>query len=272
LLDLDRASSNGPSDQPPTASARRRTRASSRSCRAQIIEELSKFPISVFDNLEDYVHATEHALAITSVPARIADAFPEESRQLAEKRRTLLGDIEVLQRRGYIAEDATTNARGGKGLRNVAFDVRLFSEILLSALPACAGKTAVSVEELTSAKELASTVLRAIGERDLAVLSSPASLELRMRAFTLFADAYDKIRRAMTYLRWDEGDADTFAPTIYAHRGPGKGKATNEAAEGAPQSPEGGSSPEGVSSANGARESGNLIHLHASDTPRSRAC
>lgn len=42
--------------------------------------------------------------------------------------------------------------------------------------------------------------------------------ERRQRAFTLFARAYDECRRAATYLRWQEGDADELVPSLYSGR------------------------------------------------------
>jgi hypothetical protein len=35
----------------------------------------------------------------------------------------------------------------------------------------------------------------------------------------LLANAYDQARRAITYLRWNKGDADLIAPSLYAGRG-----------------------------------------------------
>jgi hypothetical protein len=40
----------------------------------------------------------------------------------------------------------------------------------------------------------------------------------RQRAFTLLVRVYDHMRRGVSYLRWDEGDVDTIAPSLYAGR------------------------------------------------------
>jgi hypothetical protein len=46
-----------------------------------------------------------------------------------------------------------------------------------------------------------------------------AAADLRNRAFTLFTRGYDQMRRAVAFLRWDEGDADKVVPSLYAkHR------------------------------------------------------
>ena len=55
----------------------------------------------------------------------------------------------------------------------------------------------------------------------------------RTRAFVLFVRCYDEIRRAVSFLRWNEGDADTLVPSLYAGRG-GRGK--SEPARGEPES------------------------------------
>lgn len=40
----------------------------------------------------------------------------------------------------------------------------------------------------------------------------------RQRAFTLFVRAYEECRRAATYLRWHEDDADDIAPSLWTKR------------------------------------------------------
>jgi hypothetical protein len=45
-----------------------------------------------------------------------------------------------------------------------------------------------------------------------------AASDLRARAFTLTFRAYAQVRHAVGYLRGLEGDADTFAPPLYAGR------------------------------------------------------
>jgi hypothetical protein len=38
----------------------------------------------------------------------------------------------------------------------------------------------------------------------------------RQLAATLFARTWSEIRRAVTWLRWNDGDADTLAPSLYS--------------------------------------------------------
>jgi hypothetical protein len=63
-----------------------------------------------------------------------------------------------------------------------------------------------------------------------------AAVALRQRAFTLFATTYDEVRRAVSYLRWHDGDGDDIAPSLFACRG-GPGTATDPST--APTLPDG---------------------------------
>jgi hypothetical protein len=58
----------------------------------------------------------------------------------------------------------------------------------------------------------------AIGSREQAPAAIDEASNNRQRAFTLLLTAYSQVRRAITYLRWNEGDADSIAPSLYAAR------------------------------------------------------
>lgn len=63
-------------------------------------------------------------------------------------------------------------------------------------------------------------MLTTLGEREQGASRVPAA-ELRLRALTDLVRRYDEIRRMVSYLRWNEGDADDIAPSLYARR-PGR--------------------------------------------------
>jgi hypothetical protein len=52
-------------------------------------------------------------------------------------------------------------------------------------------------------------------------------LSLRARAFRLLVNEYDQLRRAVTFVRWDHGDANAFAPSLHsgAHKRRSRGAA-----------------------------------------------
>ncbi len=52
--------------------------------------------------------------------------------------------------------------------------------------------------------------------------------DIRNRAYTLVVGCYDHVRRAVTFLHWDEGDIDTLVPSLFAGR---KHKPADDAAQ-----------------------------------------
>jgi hypothetical protein len=82
--------------------------------------------------------------------------------------------------------------------------------------------------KLSDAETLADQLISAVGARELASARTVAASDRRQRAFTLFTSAYDQTRRAISYLRWNQGDLDSFAPSLYAGRGNTKRRSIGE--------------------------------------------
>jgi hypothetical protein len=74
------------------------------------------------------------------------------------------------------------------------------------------------MDELNRAQNLGVELNIDIGQRNQAPAAVATVALERQQAFTLFVRAYDQIRRGVSYLRWDEDDVDTIAPSIYAGR------------------------------------------------------
>ena len=105
--------------------------------------------------------------------------------------------------------------------------------------PAISGKTAIEMTEVDQAEALGERLITAIGLRDQGPELLAESAENRQKAFTLFVNAYDQIRRVVSFLRWDQDDVDQIAPSLYAGRTTGrrKGTDTNPTAPAAPGAP-----------------------------------
>jgi hypothetical protein len=87
------------------------------------------------------------------------------------------------------------------------------------------------------AGELGPELLAALGVREHGVAPGPSeAADRRARAFTLFVDAYDQTRRAVTYLRWKEDDVETIAPSLYKGRG-GRGASSSDTDAAQPAQP-----------------------------------
>jgi hypothetical protein len=62
---------------------------------------------------------------------------------------------------------------------------------------------------------LGTQLLLALSQDPTPVVNGLTPGELRARAFTLLVRHYDECRRAITYVRHHEGDADEIAPSLF---------------------------------------------------------
>ena len=76
--------------------------------------------------------------------------------------------------------------------------------------------------EVDRANQTADTLLTAVGMREQAPARVADATETRLLAYNLLLRDYGEVRRAVSFLRWHQGDADTLAPSLFAGRGPRK--------------------------------------------------
>jgi hypothetical protein len=86
---------------------------------------------------------------------------------------------------------------------------------------AIASRTAVQLDEVGAAEDLVDRTLGALGDREQRTVAIADAQHTRQRAYTLFAKSYDESRRAVSFLRRHEGDADEIAPSLFAGRNAG---------------------------------------------------
>jgi hypothetical protein len=134
-----------------------------------------------------------------------------------KQREVLFSETTTLAKRGLIDGQRLKDLKGPVGYRNVAFDLLALVAIFRETWNALTGKTGISMEELEKAEVMADELLGAVAERELGQVVADAA-DNRQRAFTLFVNAYDQVRRAVLFLRHDEDDADTIIPSLYAGR------------------------------------------------------
>ncbi|MGE5783478.1 MAG: hypothetical protein ACM3ZE_02770, partial [Myxococcales bacterium] len=183
--------------------------------RAQIIREMPCFDSARFDRLEDYALALSYAntlRATVTQPPAILKAVYDESFRL---RRVLHSDTHTLIRRDLIQATALDRYSGRVGYVTVAADLQLVGQLLKTHWAAIDGRCATTRKELDRALKLAARLLRFAGRRASKPVTAVYAAEMRSRAFTLFITAYDEVRRAMRYLRWNERDEGSIAPNLY---------------------------------------------------------
>lgn len=180
---------------------------------------LPEFDAGVFEQLETHVLATGHA----HTKLMIASAPPEEILALNERgmklRQMLYADAVALATRGLINGDRLAGFQDKIGYKNLAFDLMALAGVLRDNWEKVSGKTAVTTDDLDQADLIGDQLVNAVGARSQETSIVDEASTQRQRNFTLFANAYDEVRRAITFLRWKEDDVDEIAPSLYSGRG-----------------------------------------------------
>ena len=185
-------------------------------------EEAAKIPqcdATCIDRIADCTRALAYAHIGTIAPASVTKVdIVALGASGAEMREKLGADVTYFTRYGLIAAGRLDAIRNLKGYKNIAFDLLALVKILRESWASIEGKSPLTSAELTEAYGLAMQLLEAAGEKEHGASSSSEAGLMRQRAFTLFVKTYDEIRRIAVFLRWHEGDADEFAPSLYAGR------------------------------------------------------
>jgi len=77
----------------------------------------------------------------------------------------------------------------------------------------------ITMAELDQAEDLSERLLHAVAMRENQSNALAEAIQKRLQVFTLLVNAYDQARRAIAFLRWQEGDLEEIAPSLYAGRG-----------------------------------------------------
>lgn len=186
--------------------------------RERVKEELPKFDLSRFDQLEQYALAAGHShtrfLTASTPPQALADL----NTQGQALRDILYKDAVALAARGLIPGDRIGDFKSSVGYKNLTYDLLGLADILRTNWARISAGTSVRTSDLDRAEALGGQLVSAVSAREqLPVVAADAALQ-RQRNFTLFANAYDQVRRAISYLRWNEDDLESVAPSLYGGR------------------------------------------------------
>ena len=194
--------------------------------RPLIVNQLPKFDINVFDQLENYALALGRAQTVyqmTLQPQPELQALAEQGTKIHE---ILVAEVTTLTKRGLIPSAALNNLLGANGYKNLYLDLFALSEVFTSNWDKVSARTTITQSELDDVENLADKLSNAVALRDHSPEVQASAARDRQAAFTLFVQAYDKVRAAISYVRHEQGDADSIMPSLYAGRSNGKKKPT----------------------------------------------
>jgi len=214
---------------------------------------LPEFDVQHLDNLETYALAAMHAHGDYIAASAPPEALLALSEQATALRDTLYSDALALSNRGLISGEKLPDMKSVIGYKLLATDLIALSSLLRRSWDKISTKTAVTMNELDRAEILSDQLMSAVGTREQAPAVVAEVIQQRQRMLTLLVKSYDQARRAITFLRWNEDDLETIAPSLYAGRTGHKKADPGTAAPPTPPT----TAPATSNSANGAPATGN---------------
>jgi hypothetical protein len=181
------------------------------------LKRLPQLNTERFPKLRAYALALGHVHAVYRAATGPWEDVCELTEELSRQREILHADALALAKR-VILDEATVNLlSSGLGYQNLAFDVARLVNLYCEHWSSVVGRTGVKPGELDAARRLAQQLVAQLGTCSSRVPQGTA--KTRQRAFTLFMQAYDGVRRGVSFLRWQLGDSDSIAPSLFAARG-----------------------------------------------------
>ena len=183
------------------------------------LDRLYDFSLEDIDALAEIAHAAIHVdtLGDDASNARI-HRLVTEGRQL---RRALIGAARPLADWGYLRSDHVDHLASGRSHVEQVGDLAGLGTLFRSQWACIADMTPATEREVARAERLSTELMRALVERDTARTDPERNAtRLRARVFTLLKRAYNRLLRAVQYVRFDYGDAAVFVPPL----SPGRSK------------------------------------------------
>lgn len=188
-----------------------------RPLRARIAEELPKFELRVVDEFEDRMRALIESQSRYNAEADVsAKELDDLEIECARIREITYADFQSLVARGIVLASSVARIREGAGREDLAADLLDMDKEIDKARAKVGDRLWITVEEQNYLREKGTELKHALASLTVAEYNARQRIELRQRVFTLFINDYDEMRRAATYLRWREGDADALVPSLFA--------------------------------------------------------
>jgi hypothetical protein len=186
--------------------------------RPQFQALLPAFDLRFLDLLGPYAWVLRYTHTRYLICSQPPNCPPETIEQGMTLRGRLLADANGLAARNLIDPSELKNVGCLNGYKNLASDLDILASVLKSHWPVIEGRCACTRAELDQALMLSNQFTRAIGRRNKKTISARQAMLERRKAFTLFLRTYEETRRSTNYVRWYEGDAARFAPSLFAAR------------------------------------------------------
>ncbi|HKO48990.1 MAG TPA: hypothetical protein VJV79_14765 [Polyangiaceae bacterium] len=181
--------------------------------------KLPEFEIRQIDNLVDYAKAAWY-LYVTNLPVPEPGDAANLIEEVAKLRAKLLMWAAPLVFAGKFDESAIARIKEGSGNKDAPSDLVALVGLYRSKWEEVKSMCGVTEEDLTRGAQIGPAVFALISRREAKSATSTPEGSLRVRrAWTLLDRAYTQCRRALQFLRAEEGDADLIAPSLRKNSG-----------------------------------------------------
>ncbi len=167
---------------------------------------------------------------LIALPAKSGGTAKELLERATPLRAKLLKAADALADAELVDATAVARIREGSGNLDKATDLVALAALFSQSWNEIHDKTAITRAQVDEAASIGPSLLLALSEQPRP--SSGDATDMRQRAFSHLVSAYNRIRRAVSFVRWDEGDTETFAPSLYAKSRKRKPTATDDVDEG----------------------------------------
>jgi hypothetical protein len=189
---------------------------------------LRDFDVRELDHLRDLALGAWYA-ALQARPTVGSDDFDKLVAEGNELREQFVVASAALAARKLFDAKTLADLRNGVGYRDLAGDLTTFATIYTKNRSRYTGKTAIEPREVKRAAEIGTLLFEHAAKRQRSANALSAANDIKQRAWALLTQSYDRIRRAVTYVRWAEGDADVVTPSLFAIPGSGRHAASDHA-------------------------------------------
>lgn len=181
------------------------------------IVALTHTPASSIDDLASLAYAADHA------HARLLtfDTTPDVTREIAELRTLrarFVSSARSLVSCELLGSEVLMPEGAPRKFIKLAEEMTVAARRLLLHIDVVEQNSPLRRRALERACELSLRVLTQLGRRPTLLDDGEDVALTRWKAFALVERAWDDVRRALTYLRWREGDVEAIAPSLRTTR------------------------------------------------------
>lgn len=174
--------------------------------------------------LHDCADGLDFAEAEYRATLKTMTELSDLAQECMQTRERFVVDLKNVATHGVLEEGYLKEYTGGNGFSAMIDDVRLLCRLYRHHWDALSGKTCRKLEDLDRAEAVIHRMGHLMGLKNLGTAEVTRTAQMRNRAFTYLVKRYDRMCRAVEFVRWENDDAEQFAPSLYANRG-GKRKA-----------------------------------------------